>query len=195
LVNVSEATGADISVSNVNWIDGDFPVLSVPENLIIGNLQDKCNILDVPQWCWSCRYLFRSDFIKKNELLFDEALTFQEDIPYICIALEKSNYVATVPAAIYYYVNRSNSLVNQNHKKIAGREQMIKDLCLYKKQWLEKNHINMQKTAYLLHQYKFLYIPLLMKRVYSKYGIVHKISYTFLGIRLLRIQQKRIKNC
>lgn len=63
------------------------------------------------------RYLFRTDFIKKNKLSFDTSLISQEDAIFVLQALLVSKHVVIVPNVNYHYMFNENSALNNKDKK------------------------------------------------------------------------------
>ncbi len=68
------------------------------------------------------RYLFNTDFVRKNNMMFDTNLIAQEDTLFVLNAIEKSNAIAVVPWVNYHYMFNENSALNsrneEHHKKV-----------------------------------------------------------------------------
>lgn len=86
------------------------------------------------------RYLFKTDFIKKNKLSFDTSLISQEDAVFLLQALEVSKQMVLVPCVNYHYIFNPDSALNnkQNHDKLKQQYKLAK---IYRKQYAKKNNV------------------------------------------------------
>lgn len=90
------------------------------------SLQEKLKITYVGKWGYVVRYLFKLDFLKKNNLRFEEGKVI-EDLPFAFAAVYYANKIVTVPSANYLYVYNSDSIINSDDiearkKRNIGRE-------------------------------------------------------------------------
>lgn len=63
------------------------------------------------------RYLYKTDFIKRNKLKFDVSLISQEDALFVLDSFVKSNNVTIVPDVNYHYLFNENSALNKKDKQ------------------------------------------------------------------------------
>ncbi len=87
------------------------------------------------------RYLFKTDFIKKNKLLFDTSLISQEDAVFLLQALALSKKIVLVPNVNYYYIFNPNSALNnkKNHDALKRQYKLSK---VFRKQYAKQNHVS-----------------------------------------------------
>lgn len=68
------------------------------------------------------RYLFRTEFIKKNKLMFDTKMISQEDAVFVLNAIALTDFIAFVPGTFYHYMFNETSALNnrdlKHHKKM-----------------------------------------------------------------------------
>ena len=68
------------------------------------------------------RYLFKTDFIRKNNMLFNTNLIAQEDTLFVLGAIESANAIVIVPWVNYHYMFNENSALNSrdlaHHAKV-----------------------------------------------------------------------------
>ena len=60
--------------------------------------------------CWC--YLWKTDFIKKNQLRFHEGVLYGEEIPFTYKTAVLANKIAVLPERLHYYRYRSSSMSN-----------------------------------------------------------------------------------
>ena len=88
------------------------------------------------------RYLFRTDFIKKNKLLFDTSLISQEDAIFVLDALAIANSLVIVPGVNYHYIFNENSALNARGKE--HRDKLKRQYRFgkqYRKEYAQKNNV------------------------------------------------------
>ncbi|MBO4480035.1 MAG: glycosyltransferase [Alphaproteobacteria bacterium] len=94
----------------------------------------------VKSFVW--RYLFKTEFIKKNKLLFDTSLVSQEDAIFVLDSLVKANRLVIVPNVNYHYIFNENSALNS--KGEAHRAKLKKQYKFgkqYRKQYAKNNNV------------------------------------------------------
>lgn len=86
------------------------------------------------------RYLFKTDFIKKQKLKFDTSLIAQEDTLFVLDAIEKANMVVIAPDVNYHYMFNQDSALNSrdvaHHAKVKQQYKIGKQ---YRKQFAKKH--------------------------------------------------------
>ncbi|MDR1743337.1 MAG: glycosyltransferase [Dysgonamonadaceae bacterium] len=72
--------------------------------------QDKLKVTYVGKWGYVWRYLFKFDFLKQNNLRFEEGRLI-EDLTFSIPAVYYANKLVTVPHTAYSYYHRENSIM------------------------------------------------------------------------------------
>lgn len=107
---------------------------------IYGKLRWTYALTDGYVW----RYLFRTEFIKKNKLLFDTKLISQEDAIFVLNAIANANAIAFVPNVYYHYMFNDMSALNnrdaKHHKKIKEQYRQGKK---YRHNFARKNGVGL----------------------------------------------------
>ena len=88
------------------------------------------------------RYLFKTEFIKKNKLQFDAGLISQEDAVFVLNALSLSGQIVIVPNTNYHYLFNIDSALNRKDK--AHREKLKKQYKIgkdFRKQYAKSNQV------------------------------------------------------
>lgn len=88
------------------------------------------------------RYLFKTDFIKKNKLFFDTTLISQEDAVFVLNAFVRANKIIIVPNTNYHYLFNSDSALNKKspeHRAKLKRQYKIGKQ--FKKQYVKDNSV------------------------------------------------------
>ena len=67
--------------------------------------------------CFIWRYLFKKDFLIKNDLFFDTGFAAQEDTVFLISVFEKANTIAIVPDTFYHYMFNEASILNNKNKE------------------------------------------------------------------------------
>lgn len=81
--------------------------------------RDKMRATYVGKWGYVWRYLFRTDFLRKYNLRFEEG-RFIEDMIFSLLAVYHSNKLVVAPNTEYFYYHRENSIMNNKdeaHRK------------------------------------------------------------------------------
>ena len=183
-----ERTGADVAVSKIiseefqstkNWFNDSF---------ILDNNSDKFFYTKVDQGAFSVRYLIKKSLWVNNNLNFPENLKYQEEKLVIPNMIILANYIITVPNSIYFYKNRTGSLV----KLKIDKKKKIEQLILAEKQQFELNKLkrkyDINYTDDMLSEYKrykiFGKFTILRKKVFMS----GKIVYYLFGLPIFKIQ-------
>ncbi|MBQ8290034.1 MAG: glycosyltransferase [Clostridia bacterium] len=78
--------------------------------LMIGNEDDGST--DTPVWGSVCRGLYRTDFVRDNQVLFPEDIDFAEDLVFSVRYLKCAGCVSVIDEALYTYRDRDGSIMN-----------------------------------------------------------------------------------
>lgn len=94
----------------------------------------------VKSFVW--RYVFKTDFIKKNKLCFDTSLISQEDAIFVLDSFVVADKIVMVPNVNYHYIFNVNSALNKkdraHHDKLKQQYKIGKQ---YKVQYVRKNKV------------------------------------------------------
>jgi len=136
--------------------------------------EKKLEATNVGRWGFAWRYLFRTAFLREQNLRFEEGRLI-EDMPFSLAAVFFANKVALSPGAIYTYERQENSIMNNKEK--AHREKRHRDLLhakAFRKEFAQKHGfkipgVNTGRAAYWCRFYivsrivNFLFFRKLMK--------------------------------
>ena len=88
------------------------------------------------------RYLFKTEFIKKNKLQFDTDLISQEDAVFVLNAFVFANRIVIVPNTNYHYLFNENSALNKKDQKHREKlKQQYKIGKEFRKKYAKKNKV------------------------------------------------------
>ena len=88
------------------------------------------------------RYLFKTDFIRKNKLNFDTSLISQEDAVFVLNSLKACGQIVIVPNTYYHYLFNENSALNKKDKKHHDKlKQQYKIGKKFRKQYAKDNNV------------------------------------------------------
>ncbi|MDR1493196.1 MAG: glycosyltransferase [Planctomycetaceae bacterium] len=115
-------------------------------------------------YCGICGKLWRSDFLKKHNLTFDENLHFGEDALFYQQHLVLAEKISIVPEVLYHYQARENSLTTGYGKNMMDNIQrytllksFLKEKGVYQSysDWFVRNKINTLFHFYQLVKKKY----------------------------------------
>lgn len=118
MANAAIATDADILCGEVNEPGWSFPEFKSIE--IATSLADRINTTHANGFNCAWRYAYKTEFLRKTELLFEPSVWGAQDIIFSKSAIVLANSVATVPGAIYNVVDQPTSLGKDKKKKKAN---------------------------------------------------------------------------
>lgn len=88
------------------------------------------------------RYLFKTDFIRKNKLEFDTTLISQEDAVFVLNAFCLSGHVVIVPNTNYHYLFNENSALNKKGREYREKlKQQYRIGKIFRKQYAKDNNV------------------------------------------------------
>lgn len=113
LYNTAVSENADIVMSQFNY---SYPSGVLEKVSPFGALTSESSHKEIVAFSdsCSCTRLFRRELFTENGIDFPEDIWRSEDISTIIPLLTKTDKIALVPKAMYYYFQRSTSLSNQN---------------------------------------------------------------------------------
>ena len=88
------------------------------------------------------RYLFKTEFIKNNNLRFDTNLISQEDAIFVLQSFVVANKLVVVPNVNYHYLFNENSALNKKTPEHRAKlKQQYKIGKNFKRQYVAQNHV------------------------------------------------------
>ena len=151
---------------------------SATEKFIQTNALNNCTV-------W--RYVFRREFLEKNNLLFPVGRNF-EDMFFIPNAMLLARCVITVPGANYHYVFNENSILNSPETPV--RKMWYDQANLYIRKFIDRHnlsHVIARQHNVEITTYKFLMIKCLRKIFFRD---CNETKYYLFGIRFLKTYKK-----
>ena len=148
LLNACEKYNADIAVASIlrgNEKKSEY-ILKIDEEKFSAEYSEKLLICDVPNLNFVWNKLYRRESLLSTGLVFPEHKIY-EDLFYTPQVLFYMNKLVSVPDAVYFYRNRSNSIIKTRNKKAEDdynycREQVFK---FFKEHNIDASYI-MKKT-------------------------------------------------
>lgn len=181
MADAAMLTDADILCGEVNQPDYNFPVFERMEILI--SLKDKIERTRANKFNPAWRYVYKTEFLRKNNLLFEPAVLGAQDILFTKPALILADTVATVPGAIYNVVNTDTAL-GKDKKKLAASvsEETIKARERYNKFICEHSAnelLGAPEKPFHQDKYKMFNKTIFRRDIYTK-----KVKYYIFGINI-----------
>ncbi|MDR1527432.1 MAG: glycosyltransferase [Dysgonamonadaceae bacterium] len=110
-------TGADVSCcSIINQLKPHRTMLYMEKHSCT-TANDKFRITNAGKWGNVVRYVFSLDFLKTNQLRFDESLIAAEDLIFTLQAVFLCRKLVVVPGAVYKYIRRENSTMTRTDRE------------------------------------------------------------------------------
>jgi glycosyltransferase EpsJ len=167
-----EIISVDADMACGGYIHERLPAFTtiITERFLYVNADDKMRFGNVFHQGNVWKYLYKLSFLKRNKLLFDVRLRNAHDKAFTIQAVYFSNKIISVPGAIYFYKERSNSLVTsltKERKQIRKRSlAMANEFC---EKFAKEHQISiLSEPRYKTLQYTlFGRLPILLKRVYN----------------------------
>lgn len=137
--------------------------------------------------CTVWRYIFKRDFLEKNNLKFAVGKIF-EDILFTPNAVLMADCIVTVPNANYHYVFNKNSLLNKKYTK--NHQAQYNYAESYLNDFIKKHNLedvinrskNTEVTTYKLIAFK------IFKKIFFKDS--NESKYYLFGVRILKTYKK-----
>ena len=88
------------------------------------------------------RYLFKTDFVKQNKLLFDTSLISQEDAVFVLQSFVLAGQIIIISDVNYHYLFNADSALNK--KSLQHREKLKKQYKIgkqFRKQYAKENNV------------------------------------------------------
>ena len=175
---------ADIAAAGVKMTN-TVVTLQYDTRIICADLFAKIQKLQCGKYGYVWRYLFRREFLIKNELLFAVGRYF-EDLPFTLSAMKAANRVVINPNTFYRYVRRPGTITTA----LRGRNKQQKWAYAFRAKFLEENNLPKSLISEPLMVYKILlfgFIPVGKKVVRSGGS---KVSYNLFGVPIFKTRRK-----
>ncbi len=121
-----------------------LPKNQVFDKQVILDLLKKDPLKNKLLW-FSCFYLFRTQYVNKNKLFFDESVLLGEDSDYNLRSLLSAEKIYSIDDNLYYYVFNANSLTQHRYKEgllekfssqFKARVKVYKDYGIFEKDYI-----------------------------------------------------------
>lgn len=134
------------------------------EEKVYKTLEEKINICRVPECCYACGKLFKTDFIKDKP--FKVGVYF-EDVLWIPEVLKQSNAIVTIPESAYWYRVNPNSITK---KATPAKQNDSYKAKKYIVEFFKENNIELpKKNQYPTKEVKYLFnIPIIRVKDYGE---------------------------
>ena len=182
MANAATLTEADILCSEVNQPEYNFPKFEAIE--ICTSMKDKILKTRANKFNPAWRYLYKKDFLLKNNLKFDPKLFGAQDLFFTKTAIVLADSVATVPGAVYNVVDTETALGKSKTKlkqrnsseDILKAQKNLHDL-LIKHNALEL--MNTPELPFVIEELKIFNLCITRKHIFP-----NKIRYYLFGINI-----------
>ena len=176
MLDVSEKTGVDISVSSVLRIkkfDRVSKYIEYNEEKTYKTFQDIIETLKIPPYWFVWGKLYKRNLL--TEMRFEEDV-YYEDAEFLLKTIHHTSSIATVPQVNYYYFSNPNSTMKSRHSIAKDQDKinaMVNVVNYSKEHNIELKEITIYKDRHLLHTVKYYdnrkELYLLGVKVYTKY--------------------------
>ncbi len=142
MLTVAQDSNADMVVSGFDS-DNKYTKPIVYSGVKLGRgIADKLRLTRALTDSYVWRYLFKTDFIKNNELWFDTSLIAQEDTLFVLKAIEKAGFVVSVPWVFYHYMfNETSALNNRDAEHHAQVKEQYKIGKQYRRDFAKQHNV------------------------------------------------------
>lgn len=154
LYNAATKFNADIAAAGIIRLHkfNKKNYLEFKQEYCSDDFEEKLNLCKLPHKSYVWNKIYRSEFLSKNNLKFEEGRIY-EDIIFTPQALFYSNKLVTVPGAKYFYWRSSNSLVK---RKDAKALEDIKYAHETSKKFLAEHNIDLSSKQITTKRHKIL---------------------------------------
>ncbi|WP_293298914.1 glycosyltransferase family 2 protein [Pedobacter sp. UBA4863] len=134
MVGAIMETGADVACGGMVNQKFRHKIIRFKQIEVFSSIEKKLSVTYVGRWGYVWRYLFRTDFLKKHNLCFEEG-RFIEDLIFSMAAVYYTEKLVVVPGAEYTYYETENSIMTKANK--AHRHKVHQDWLHAKKLMLD----------------------------------------------------------
>jgi glycosyltransferase involved in cell wall biosynthesis len=155
LIYAAEKSNAEVAACSVFYEKKPRKSIWFDKSECLTDTDSKMEKTEVTIRGWAWKYLIKKSFWKSHNLYFPD-LVPMEDKPVMISMIYYANKVALCPAAIYFYKNRENSILNKNYDEAREKQRRAnrhKAREVYQ-DFMEKNNIKQpSKLKYYLKKY------------------------------------------
>ncbi len=182
MANAAELTNADVLCGEVNQPKYNFPVFNNIE--ILTSLSDKILTTRANKFNPAWRYVYKAEFLKKHNILFEPCLQGTQDIIFSKTAIILADTIATVPGAIYNVVNTPTALGKVNKKK--HKQELTQEQVNTWKKWYD--FVADNNATDLLnfpeHPFHTDYYKIFNKTIFKRARFTKKEKFYLFGINI-----------
>ncbi len=142
LISAAEKSHANIAACSVYYEKKPWRSIWFRKSEVLRDTHDKMEKTEITIQGWAWKYLIKKNFWDEHKFSFPN-LVPMEDKPVMIRMIYYANAVVLCPAALYFYKNRENSILNNNHDPIREkqrRENRHKARAIYK-EFMKRNKI------------------------------------------------------
>lgn len=187
MMNVVYDVNPDIIAGGVISQNSELYNIQYKTTCVLFTKTEKFLVTKALKNCTVWRYVFKRDFLQKNNLKFAVGKIF-EDILFIPNAILMANCVVTVPNANYHYVFNKDSLLNKKYTKNHQAQYDYAESYLnsFIKQHNLEDIINRSKNTEVT-TYKLIAFKIFRKILFKD---TNEVKYYLLGVRILKTYKK-----
>lgn len=187
MMNVVYDVNPDIIAGGVISQNSELYNIQYKTTCVLFTKTEKFLVTNALKNCTVWRYVFKRDFLQKNNLKFAVGKIF-EDILFIPNAILIANCVVTVPNANYHYVFNKDSLLNKKYTKNHQAQYDYAESYLnsFIKQHNLEDIINRSKNTEVT-TYKLIAFKIFRKILFKD---TNEVKYYLLGVRILKTYKK-----
>jgi glycosyltransferase involved in cell wall biosynthesis len=155
LISAAEKSKTDVAACSVFYEKKPRKSIWFQKSECLTDVDSKMEKTEVTMRGWAWKYLIKKSFWNSHNLYFPD-LVPMEDKPVMISMIYYANKVALCPAAVYFYKNRENSILNKNYdvaREKQRRANRYKAREIYT-DFMKKNNIKQpSKLKYYLSKY------------------------------------------
>jgi glycosyltransferase involved in cell wall biosynthesis len=155
LVHGAEKANADVAACSVYYEKKPNKSIWFRKSEVLSDTNAKFKRTEVTMLGWAWRYLIRRNFWNERNFYFPD-LVPMEDKPVMISMMYYANAVVFCPAAVYFYKNRENSILNKTHDAAREKQKRTNRHKARKlfKDFMKTNNIKQpSKLGYYLKKY------------------------------------------
>lgn len=142
MMTIAMDSGADMVVSGF-VSDNKYTKPIIYKNVQqVRGISDKLRLTRALTDSYVWRYLFKTDFIRDNNMCFDTNLIAQEDTLFVLNAVADANAIVSVPWVNYHYMFNENSALNNrdaaHHARVKAQYKIGKQ---YRRDFAKKHNV------------------------------------------------------
>ncbi len=152
LIYAAEKSKADVAACSVFYEKKPWRSIWFRKSEVLKETDDKMDKTEITIQGWAWKYLIKKSFWDGHNFSFPD-LVPMEDKPVMISMIYYANAVVLCPAAVYFYKNRENSILNKSHDPVRENQRKLnrhKARAIYKA-FMKRNKIKQpNKLRYYL---------------------------------------------